>query len=374
MNILIFSWRDLKHPLAGGAEQVMHEHAKGWIKAGHTVTHFGSWYKDAKSYEVIDGVDTIRYGSYFLGTHISALCWYLLGRHKKFDLVIDEFHGIPFFTPLYVRVPKLAVVQEVAHEVWFMNYFPWPFNWIIGSVGYFTEPIVFLLYSRILFMVGSQSAKDDLIRMKIKREQITIVPHGVIAVRPKPFPHKEKIKTVVFLGVISRDKGIEEAIECFREINERNDFKFWVIGRPESLGYFSEIKKKIKENKMEEKIKFWGFVDQAKKFDLLARAHVLVNPSAREGWGLVNIEANSVGTPVVAYKAPGLVDSVKDGESGLISKDNNPQDIAEKIKMLLEDENLYLKLQKGAMRWSRNFRWVNSQKLSLKLVERIVHG
>ena len=42
MRILVFSWRDPKHPLAGGAEQVMHEHMKGWIEAGHKVTLFSS--------------------------------------------------------------------------------------------------------------------------------------------------------------------------------------------------------------------------------------------------------------------------------------------------------------------------------------------
>jgi len=48
MNILVFSWRGPKHPLAGGAEQVDHEHQKGWIKGGNAVTLFTSSFPEAK--------------------------------------------------------------------------------------------------------------------------------------------------------------------------------------------------------------------------------------------------------------------------------------------------------------------------------------
>src|SRR5258708_30926270 len=60
---------------------------------------------------------------------------------------------------------------------------------------------------------------------------------------------------------------------------------------------------------------YFGFVTQQKKFELLARAHILINPSLLEGWGLVNIEANAIETPVVAYNSPWLLDSVNDGVS-----------------------------------------------------------
>ena len=61
------------------------------------------------------------------------------------------------------------------------------------------------------------------------------------------------------------------------------------------------------------------------KYDLLARAHILINPSIREGWGLVVIEAASVKTPTVGYNVPGLKDSIKDNETGLLSN-ANPKD------------------------------------------------
>jgi glycosyltransferase involved in cell wall biosynthesis len=104
---------------------------------------------------------------------------------------------------------------------------------------------------------------------------------------------------------------------------------------------------------------------------LLARAHVLVNPSVKEGWGLVNIEANAMGTPVVAYNSAGLVDSVKNNESGLITTKNAPEELARLIRMILYNKEKYQRLQSGAVAWSKNFSWEKSRKMSLALIQKI---
>lgn len=371
MNILVFSWRDPKHPLAGGAEQVMHEHMKGWVAAGHEVTLFSSRFKNSQPREEIDSIKVIRRGhQYHLGVQFAGFLFYLANRNK-YDLIVDQFHGMPFFTPLYSTKPKVAVIQEVAREVWFLNPLPRPLNWLYGIVGYLFEPLVLSLYKKIPFITGSDSAKRDVVSFGIPSGNITVVPHGVIVSRPTPFPRKEKVKTVVFLGVISRDKGIVDAIECFSLLSKTGPYKFWVIGRPESEEYYKYIKRRIKKNQLDNKVKFWGYVSQLKKFELLARAHVLINPSVREGWGLVNIEANAMGTPIVAYRSSGLVDSVKEGESGLICSKNSPENMAGNIKNLLANHKLYLKLQDGAIRWSGMFSWEKSKKQSLRVIERI---
>lgn len=349
----------------------MHEHAKGWVSAGHKVTLFASHFKGAPSREVLDGVTIIRRGYQLLGVHIAGVFWYLFGKHPKFDLVVDQFHGIPFFTPLYVRVPKLAVLQEVAKEVWLMNHLPKPFNWLVGWIGYLTEPLVFLLYRGVQFMTGSQSAKDDLVRFGIPREDITVVPHGVIIKKPKPLPVKEKRKTVIFLGALARDKGVEDAIRAFSTSNKMDGFQFWVVGRG-NVPYTKYLKTMASRLGLSRKVKFFGFVSEEKKFELLVRAHILLNPSIREGWGLVNIEANSMGTPVVAYRSPGLVDSVEDGVSGILCKENNPKELAKNVFNLLNNEEEYKKLQEGAISWSKNFSWERSKRKSLRLINKLV--
>lgn len=372
MKILVFSWRDPVHPSSGGAEQVMHEYMKSWVRAGYEVVLFSSKVHGyLKSEEILDGVRIIRRSYQILGVQLAAFFWYVFGSRPKFDLIIDQFHGVPFFTPLYVRVPKLAVLQEVAREVWFKNHLPRPLNWIVGLIGYLIEPLVFLFYRRIPFMVGSNSAKEDLIKMGIDDKDITIVPHGVIIKKPKQVLPKEKIKTVCFLGALARDKGIEDAIKTFAILDRKDIFNFWVIGRGEEP-YIIEIKSLVQRLGVKSKIKFWGYVGQQKKFELLARAHVMINPSIREGWGLVNIEANAMGTPVVAYRSPGLVDSVVHEKTGILTDQNTPSHLAQETIVLLKDSKRYARLQKGAVAWSRKFSWTKSKRDCMSLIQSVV--
>ena len=124
MKILILNWRDIKHPLAGGAEIATHEHAKAWISAGHSVTMFSSTFPNGKIEETIDGMRIIREGNHYT-VHLKAAHFYLKNLKSKIDLVVDEFHFIPFFTPLYVSRKKIAYIHETAGENWFKNiYFP----------------------------------------------------------------------------------------------------------------------------------------------------------------------------------------------------------------------------------------------------------
>ena len=370
MNILVFSWRDTKHPLAGGAEQVVHQHAKGWISAEHSVTHFSSRFSGSKREEEVDGIKLIRGGYQYLGVQLAGFFYYLKNRNN-FDVVVDEFHGLPFFTPLYVRKQKLAVIQETAGKVWFLNPLPKPLNWIIGLLGYLSEPLVFLIYRNVTFVTGSVSAKKDIVKFGIPERNIVVIPHGVLLSEKKISVKKNEIKTIVYLGILSKDKGIEDVLKSFFILNKKGKFNFWVIGKPETNNYRERIDKLIRKFNLERKIKFWGYVNQEKKFELLSRAQILVNPSVREGWGLVNIEANAVGTPVVAYNVAGIVDSVKNGVSGIICKRNNARELAENVVRILNDERLYKKLQTGSLSWSKRFSWDRSRKLSLNLIKRL---
>lgn len=372
MNILVLSWRDIKHPLAGGAEQVMHEHAKAWVRAGHKVTHFSSKLNGLLDSEAIDGIQFKRSGYQYLGVQVAGFFYYLKNR-KEIDFVVDEFHGIPFFTPLYVRKPKIAVIQEIARNVWFLNPLHWPMNWLIGLAGFLSEPFVFLFYKKMPFITASISAKADVTKMGINANNITVIPHGVRLEggRWKLEGGKSKIKTIIYLGVLSKDKGIEDAIKCFAILNKAGQFNFWVIGKPETKDYGQKIKQLVAKLGLSGKVKFWGFVPQDKKFELLSKAHVLVNPSVHEGWGLVNIEANSMGVPVVAYHSAGLIDSVKDNFSGIVCKKNMPEELAKKILEIFNDETKYKNLKRGAFLWSQNFSWEKSGKLSVKLIKKI---
>ncbi len=372
MNILIFSWRGPGHPHAGGAEKATHEYAKGWVKAGHSVTLFTSDYSNCKKEEVIDGVIIKRYGSQILQVHLEAFKWYISNNHPSYDLIIDQFHGIPFFTPLYIKGKKIAFIHEVTKEVWSLNPLPRPFNLIPAIFGMLFEPLIFkLIYRNIPFLTGSNSTKKDLMEWGIPEANITIVDYGLEKPKIKKIPPKEKIKTLIFLGALAKDKGVEDVLNIFAGVNNKKaGFQFWIVGKGEQ-DYAQLLKLKAKQLGLEKNINFWGFVKESKKYELLAKAHLLINPSYREGWGLVVLEAASVGTPTVGYDVPGLRDSIVNNKTGILSP-KDPESLAIKALELINDAERYEMFRRNCHIWSKRFDWDKSARLSLKFVEKVV--
>ncbi|HEX6977550.1 MAG TPA: glycosyltransferase family 4 protein [Patescibacteria group bacterium] len=368
MRILIFSWRGPGHPHFGGAEIATHEHAKGWVNAGHEVTLFTSYFSGGKVREIVDGVEIIRRGSEVFGVQVAAFLWYILEKHENYDVVVDQFHGIPFFTPIFVRGKKIAYIHEVAKEVWKLNPWPRPFNTIPFVVGTMLEPFIFkLLYKSTLFMTVSQSTKNDLEKWGIPKKNIVVIYNGFTKIEKKF--KREKATTVIYLGALSKDKGIEEAIEVFSLINKLKDnCKFWVVGKGETQ-YLRFLKLRAKELSLDRIIKFWGFVSEEKKFELLGRADIMLNPSVREGWGLVNIEANSMGVPVVGYNVSGVKDSVINNKTGLLCSQGDVEKLAKNCIELMSNRNKYNKFQKNAIMWSKKFDWKSAQNKSLNLLK-----
>lgn len=360
MRILILNWRDPYHPLAGGAELSMLEHAKYWRKKGADVTWFASSFKGALEKDSIDGIKIKRHGSHFT-VHIHAFIYFLKKGFKDVDVVVDCFHFIPYFTPVYLKDKKIiAWINEPAKNAWFKNIF-FPLN----IIGYLIEPLFFRLYKKITFVTSAESIKLELKRLGVG--SIDIIPHGIKIIMPKTVK-REKDPTLIYLAQIAPDKGIEDGIEAFKEVLSKvKNAKLWIVGKPSSEEYLKYIKKIVKDKKLTGKIEFYGFVSEAKKFELLKKAWILIHPSIREGWGLNIIEANGVGTPSVGYDVTGLRDSIRNNRTGLLSAPNS-HSMAEKCLVLMKNKALYAKLEGNAKAYSTQFSWAKSGEKSWKLI------
>ncbi|MBI2613544.1 MAG: glycosyltransferase family 4 protein [Candidatus Levybacteria bacterium] len=366
MNILIFNWRDIKHPLAGGAEISLFEHAKYWEKKGASVTWFASSFPKGKEREDVEGIKIIRKGSHY-SVHFLAFLNYLQGRLGNPSIVIDSFHFLPFFTPLYIKKAKIVgLINEVAGRVWFSNIiFP------LSLIGYLIESLFFAFYKNTKFITSSDSTRDELIKFGILKEFVNIVHHGVTVKKIKKDIVKEKNPTIIFLGRISEDKGIKDALMAFSELKGKiKNCKLWIAGREENEGYLEGLIKGVGLNKFRSEIIYFDYVSEEKKFELLKKAWVLIHPSRKEGWGLNVIEAASQGTPTVGYNTEGLRDSIVDDKTGLLS-DPNPKSLADKAFKLISDKRLYYKLELGAEEWANKFNWEESNRQSWEVIKNI---
>lgn len=365
-KILILNWRCPKNPISGGAEMVTLEHAKAWAKNGFDVTWLTGNYKDGKDYEKIDGVGIYRFGSpfsiYFLAPFLYWFKW-----NGNFDLIIDEFHGIPFLSPLWAwKSKKLAYVHEVAQEIW-DEMFPFPIN-IVGKIY---EKIYFYFYKEIPFLTGSNSTKQDLISYGISENNIEILPHGLFLKPVSTVPQKEKDLTLLYVSRLVRMKGIEDAIIIFSKVLKKApNARFWIVGDGEE-SYIDRLHSLIKVLHLEKTVTFFGYVDETKKTELYQKAHFLLHTSVREGFGLVVTEANSQGTPALTYDSPGLRDVVKNGINGYTFQKEKYDLIADKC-ISLYNSSEYKKLAQSAINSSKKYDWDKITKQSLEKIKTIL--
>jgi len=104
-------------------------------------------------------------------------------------------------------------------------------------------------------------------------------------------------------------------------------------------------------------IAFVGHIDDKKKYELLSLSHLILVPATREGWGLVVIESNAMGTPVIAYNVPGLVDSVQNDINGILLEKNTPDELANVAITLLRDKNKITALSLSSLDYAKKFNW-----------------
>lgn len=363
MNILILNWRDPKHPLAGGAELSLLEHAKYWQKKGAKVTWFSSSFEGAKNHETSGGITYIRRGTHF-SVHLSFYFYSLFNSMQNYDIIIDCFHFLPFFTPAFIKDKKIvALINEVAGKVWYSNM---PF--LLAWIGYHIEPLFFKMYKNTQFITASESAKKDLLQMGIPTKNIEIIPHGVTIIDTKKIIKKEQTPTLLFLGRISKDKGIKDVLKAFKEVRcKMKDVRLWIVGKEEQPDYLEKL---LTSDFLDLKssIKYYGFVSQKKKFEILKKSWLLLHASVKEGWGLTVIEAGSQNTPTIGYNVEGLRDSIQNGKTGLLV-DSTPDALANGVIMTLSDNRLYKSMTSNVKKWSDTFNWEKSGKESWKIIK-----
>lgn len=364
MNILILNWRDVRHPKSGGAELVTMEHAKSWVAAGNRVTWLTARYKGTKKESTVEGIDFVRrWGS--LTVYLYAPI-YLLANAKRFDLIIDEVHGFPFFSPLLTGKPVIVFIHEIAGKIW-DSMFPFPKN----AIGKLLEWLYFRLYKHCMFWTDAQSTIDELVERGIPRNNCIAIPCPIMIKPMDRIPKKEKNHTFICVSRLVKMKGVEDVIASFSIINKYDkESRLWVVGEGDAE-YRSILVKLVKRLSLEPRVTFFGYVTEAKKVNLLRRAHILLHASVKEGWGLVVLEAASQGTPSVVYNVQGLRDTVKDNVTGILTSKNTSEELARESLSLIGNKRKYKNLENNALALSKSFSWKETTKQSEALLKKV---
>lgn len=370
-KLLFLSWRDIKAPKMGGAEIFTHEMIKRLDRNRYDITHFSPLFEGGEAEEIIDGIRYIRRGG-LLSVILEARRHYKKNK-ENIDYVVDQCNTHRFFTKFWVEDGKrIFFIHQLTREIWDMDTsFP------VNLLGKYTET-PFLRFSKDdPTITVSNSTKEDLIEIGFNSEKVTILPEG-IDFTPwfrECFLPKERAPTFIYVGRYSNYKGIDKAVEAFGRVKSYYpEAKLWVVGRKKDK-YIRDTLQPIEEtfhlrSKGEDPdIIYWGFVSEEKKLELMSRAHCLLFPSLREGWGLIITEAAAVGTPSIGFDSAGIRDALRNGEAGYLCRENTVEELVYNMKQVVEDKDNYKLTRESAYNFSLNFHWENTQTEFNKFIE-----
>jgi glycosyltransferase involved in cell wall biosynthesis len=369
VHVVALNWRDQPNPRAGGAEVHLEEILRYLARRGHRCTLITSWFPGALREDRGDGYRIVRGGHEFTFNLVVPFLYRKVAAADPPDIVLDDINKIPFFSPLFVRAPVLAVIPHLMGATVFQELNP-----LLAGLLYGTERLVRPVYRHCPVEVISESTRQDLIARGHRAEAISVVHCGIDrgVYRTDPAVAKSAAPTLVFVGRIKRYKAVDHAIRALALIRARvPDCTLTIVGNGDGLPALRALARKLD---LEDAVRFAGFIPLAEKVRLLQAAHVVVNPSIKEGWGLTNVEANACGTVCVAADSPGLRDSVHDGRTGLLYPYGDVTALAERVLRLLGDAALRRRMEAEALAWADSLTWERCGAETLALIERIVAG
>lgn len=214
------------------------------------------------------------------------------------------------------------------------------------------------LESDRIVAVSRFEADTIIARYRADPERFSIVHPAVDAETFHPAP-LDPTPYVVFAARLQPLKGVDLAIRALAEIPEAKRPRLVIAGEPASdfPGYTEQVRALVADLGLESFIDYRGSMGRDELARLLAGARMLLNPSHSETYGMINVEAAACGTPVVASRVGGMVDSVRDGESGYLIPSRDPVQWAGAMERILDDPTLRERLGRSAREFALGRGW-----------------
>ena len=334
---------------AGGSEIHASRVASLWAEAGIEVTMRTSYAAGHPQVTWRNGYRVIRKAGRYLVFPRAAFSE-MMGWHGASDGLVEIWNGMPFFSPVWARRPRVVWLHHVHDTMWEMTLPP-----RLARLGRNVEfRVAPPLYRRVPIVTLSESSKEEIVRMlRLKRARITVVPPGIDASFTPGDGVKDATPLVVAVGRLVPVKRLRLLVDALVSLKPRHPGLHAVLV---GEGYERDaLEAQIAELGAGDWISLPGHVDDAEVLALYRRAWVLVSASAHEGWGMTITEAAACGTPSVATRIAGHEDAVADGVSGILADDD--PGIAVALDRVLADDALRARLSAGAIDHAAAFTW-----------------
>lgn len=279
-------------------------------------------------YEKLGNVNVYRIGNYKIFYPLFALIKAIeLNRNNKYDIVwsmMASYAGLAgyLFKILKPKINFILTLQEGE----------------FGKVKLIKPIISRVIKSADLIQVISNFL-GDWAREMGSRSEIIVVPN---AVDVEMFSRKDSIATInrksdeyllITTSRLVKKNAVEDIIDSLTYLPANIKLLILGTGKLES-----ELKNKVNNLKLGDRVNFLGYISHSEMPKYLHSSDIFIRPALSEGFGNSYIEAMASGIPVIATPVGGIVDFLKDGETGLFCEIRNPKSIAQKVEKLLKDK------------------------------------
>ena len=283
---------------------------------------------------------------------------------NKFDLI--DCSAFPYFSIfpcwLYSKIKNTPLIITW-HEYWDIKYWL-QYIGILGIIGYLIQKLALFLSKNIISV--SQFTKNKLISAKKNDKLIIVLENGIDLKKINQTKASLEKSDIIFAGRLIKEKNINLIIEALSKLkNNFKDIKLFIIGEGPKKESLIALSKKLK---LKNNIKFISFQKNMEDvYAYLKSSKILILPSEREGFGIIALEANACGLPVITlnHKNNAAKDLIQDNHNGYVVNLNS-EDIYKAVKKVLEDKNSLNRLCLNSKENVKEYDW---NKISKNILE-----
>ncbi|MBL7817963.1 MAG: glycosyltransferase family 4 protein [Saprospiraceae bacterium] len=324
----------------GGAERVLTLMANYWVEKGHDVTI--TYVIDEEIGFTLDKrirlipQETYKESKHFIEGLVANVKRIFRLRHiikqTQPDVVISfttMCNIVAYFSKIGLKTP--LIISERTNPLAYPLNFVW-------------QKLKTLAYNRVDALILQTQGVQKLYR-NIKTPQYIV--RNPLILPPSAVPitvYNQKV--VITVGRLDTYKNVQGLVEAFAK-TEQKDWSLWIVGR--DGGKQKTIEQRAKGLGISEQVIFWG--NQTDVFSYLAKASIFATTSQVEGYPNALLEAMAMGLPVVSTDCDfGPSEIIEEGKNGFLVPLNDTEEYAQKLSLLMNDENLRQQIGQNASR------------------------
>jgi glycosyltransferase involved in cell wall biosynthesis len=351
----------------GGKEKRIYEISTRLAKRGHNVhVYCMKWWKEKGAHRIENGVHLhaiSRYYPLYSGKRRSIkeaimfafACFKLI--REDFDVIdVDHMPYFILFSTKVVCILKRKKLIASWNEVWGRKYWK-EYLGGLGNIAYIIEKLSILMPDRIISI--SEHTTNKLKNDLLSKKDIITISVGVDFEKIKKICAASKKSDVIFAGRLLSHKNVDVLIKSIAVLKENShDIKCLIIGDGSEKKNLEVLTQKLN---LEKNIQFLSFFENHDDvYALMKSSKVFVLPSTREGFGIVVIEANACGIPVITinHKDNAARDLIEEWENGFICQ-LDEKEIAKNIMKVIKNRS---KMKLACTKSAKLYDWDNLMK------------